>query len=131
MQKRGIMRYVLVVSQANYGHQGAFLAFQFAQCLLAKKHCILQIFFFQAGVMNANGLQSPANDEENLLKHWQDLAQTYHIPLNVCISAGQRRGVVDEESGQSKMCNLAKPFELVGLTAFMQALLQADRVLQF
>lgn len=125
------MRYVLAVSSANYGKQGAFLALQFAECLLEKEHSLSQVFFFQDGVLNANMLQSPANDELSLLQAWQRLAYTYNIPLNVCISAGQRRGVVNEETTQCKTHNLAEPFELAGLGEFMQALLKADRLLQF
>lgn len=43
------MRYVLAVKQPVYGTQGAYLAYQFAQTLLAKGHQIEQIFFFNKG----------------------------------------------------------------------------------
>ena len=54
------MNYVLAVKSPVYGKQGAFLAYQFAQALLEKGHVISQIFFFQDGVSNGNGLVYPA-----------------------------------------------------------------------
>ncbi|MDE3971461.1 DsrE family protein, partial [Glaesserella parasuis] len=41
------MRYVLAVKHGVYGSQGAYLAYQVAQALLAQGHRIEQIFFFQ------------------------------------------------------------------------------------
>ena len=52
-------------------NKGLYLAYQFAQALLEKGHVINQIFFFQDGVSNGNGLVYPANDECNLTQAWQ------------------------------------------------------------
>lgn len=89
------MNYVLAVKSPVYGKQGAFLAYQFAQALLEKGHAISQIFFFQDGVSNGNGLVYPANDEFNLTQAWQAFSAQHHIPLHLCVAASQRRGVVD------------------------------------
>ena len=50
------MQYVLAVKGEVYGSQAAYLAYQFAEQLLASGHEIRQIFFFQNGVSNANML---------------------------------------------------------------------------
>ena len=124
------MNYVLAVRQPVYGSQGAFLAYQLAKELLAQGHRLCQVFFLQAGVSNGNALVYPANDEFNLVKAWQQLAQQHQFPLNLCVAAAQRRGVVDQQSsadGQGH--NLAEAFILAGLGEFSQAVLQADRVL--
>ncbi|MCK3654931.1 tRNA 2-thiouridine(34) synthase TusD [Pasteurellaceae bacterium Macca] len=115
------MDYVLAVKSGIYGHQGAYLAYQTAQALLEAGHQLRQIFFFQEGVSNAQKQVDPASDEFHLLQHWQALAQQHHIPLHLCISAAQRRGVVEE--------NLAEGFTLAGLGEFSQAVLTADRLL--
>lgn len=125
------MDYVLAVKSGNFGSQGAFLAYQFAEALLASGHQITQIFFFQQGVSNANSLVNPASDEVNLLEKWQNLAKLHRLSLHLCISAAQRRGVVDETTSPNTQTNLAEGFVLAGLGEFSQAVLKADRLLTF
>lgn len=117
------MHYVIAIKGSVYGEQSAFLAYQFAEALLAKGHHIDQIFFFQNGVTNANALVDSANDEVNLVEKWQLLAKTHRLSLHLCISAAQRRGIVEQ--------NLADGFTLAGLGEFSQAFLTADRLLTF
>ena len=123
------MNYVLAVKSPVYGKQGAFLAYQFAQALLEKGHAISQIFFFQDGVSNGNGLVYPANNEFNLTQAWQALSAQHHIPLHLCVAASQRRGVVDALTAkETDKTNLAEGFEITGLGEFMAMALKADRV---
>ncbi|AUI66745.1 MULTISPECIES: sulfurtransferase complex subunit TusD [Glaesserella] len=117
------MRYVLAIKQGIYGSQGAYLAYQVAQELLAQGHIIEQIFFFQDGVSNANKWVDPANDEFHLLNAWKNLAQSHRLSLHLCIAAAQRRGIVE--------ANLAEGFTLAGLGEFSQAVFTADRLLTF
>lgn len=123
------MQYVIAVKSPVYGAQGAYLAYQITEALLAAGHQISQIFFFQDGVTNANALINPASDETNLLTHWQTLATEKQIPLHLCIAAAQRRGIVDEQTSITQQSNLATPFILAGLGEFSQAVLKADRLL--
>lgn len=125
------MQYVIAVKSPVYGAQGAYLAYQVAEALLAAGHQISQIFFFQDGVSNANVLLNPASDETNLLTRWQTFAAEKQIPLHLCIAAAQRRGVVDEQTSTTQQSNLAVPFVLAGLGEFSQAVLKADRLLTF
>ena len=123
------MNYVLAVKSPVYGKQGAFLAYQFAQALLEKGHAISQIFFFQEGVSNGNGLVYPANDEFNLTQAWQAFSAQHHIPLHLCVAASQRRGVVDSLTAkETDKTNLAEGFKTAGLGEFMAMALKADRV---
>ncbi|OOF58626.1 sulfurtransferase complex subunit TusD [Rodentibacter myodis] len=124
------MNYVLAVKSPIYGKQSAYLAYQFAEALVEKGHCITQIFFFQEGVSNGNGFVYPANDEVNLQQRWQRLSQTYHIPLHLCVAASQRRGVVDQTTAKCEgEVNLAEGFVIAGLGEFIAATLKADRVI--
>ncbi|MCK3658147.1 tRNA 2-thiouridine(34) synthase TusD [Pasteurellaceae bacterium Pebbles2] len=124
------MRYVLAVRSPIYGAQGAYFAYQFAQALVQKNHQISQIFFFQEGVSNGNACVSPANDEFNLQKAWQQFSQQHQVPLHLCIAASQRRGIVDHSTALSpEHNNLASPFILAGLGEFSRAVLEADRVI--
>lgn len=117
------MKYVLAVKSPVYGAEGAFLAYQFAEAVLAKGHEISQIFFFQDGISNANAFVEPASDEINLPECWQKLAEKHRLSLHLCISAAQRRGVVSQ--------NLASPFVLAGLGEFSKAVLESDRLMTF
>lgn len=125
------MDYVLAIKSPIYGTQGAYLAYQVAEALLAAEHSITQIFFFQDGITNANAFINPASDEINLLEKWQSLAKLHHLPLYLCISAAQRRGVVDYHTSKTQQSNLAQGFSLAGLGQFSQAVLKADRLLTF
>lgn len=125
------MDYVLAIKSPVYGSQGAFLAYQMAEALLQANHRICQVFFFQAGVSNANELVNPASDEVNLVEKWQNLAKLHRLPLHLCIAAAQRRGVVDEQTTATSTINLAEGFTLAGLGEFSQAVLKADRLLTF
>ncbi len=125
------MQYVIAITGDVYGKQSSFLAWQFACALLAKGHQIRQIFFMQNGVSHANKLISPAHDEENLLQRWQTFSETHQVPLHLCIAAAQRRGVVDALTSPCQTENLASPFVLAGLGEFSQAILKADRLIQF
>ena len=78
-----------------------------------KGHAISQIFFFQDGVSNGNGLVYPANDEFNLTQAWQVFSTQHHIPLHLCVAASQRRGVVDVLAAkETDKTNLAEGLRL-------------------
>ncbi len=123
------MRYVIAVKSPIYGKQGHF-SLSICKCINQKGHEISQIFFFQDGVSNGNALVYPANDEVNLQKHWQMFSITYNIPLHLCVSASQRRGVVDNlTTPTTAHYNLAEEFIIAGLGEFIAASLNADRVI--
>ncbi|MCT8665453.1 sulfurtransferase complex subunit TusD [Glaesserella parasuis] len=115
------MRYVLAVKHGVYGSQGAYLAYQVAQALLAQGHRIEQFFCFQDGVGNANHLSVPDIDELDLVEVWKSLVQSHRLSLHLCIAAAQRRGIVEQ--------NLAEGFTLAGLGEFSQEVFTADRLL--
>lgn len=123
------LSYTLVVTGAPYGTQQASSAYQFAQALLERGHCLASIFFYREGVYNANQLTQPANDEFDLVRGWQRLTVRQGTQLNVCVVAAMRRGVVTGASGVQS--NLQPGFILSGLGALAEALLTSDRTVQF
>lgn len=128
------LRFALLVTGAVYGSQTSADAYRFAQAVVAKGHELSCIFFYQAGVSNANNLVLPASDETNLHQAWIELAQQQGIRLEVCVAAALRRGVCDAASAtqaQLSHWNLSEPFYLSGLGQLAQAALTADRVVQF
>ncbi|ATO35024.1 Sulfurtransferase TusD [Dickeya dianthicola] len=129
-----MLRYCLLVTGPAYGTQQASSAFQFAQALLAQAYRLQSVFFYREGVLNANQLTAPASDEFDLVRAWQQLAQTHQVALNVCVAAALRRGVTDApqaEQLQLAGMNLQPGFTLSGLGELSQSVLRCDRVVQF
>lgn len=128
------LTYCLVVTGSHYGTEQASSAYLFANALLEKGHHITQIFFYREGVFNANKGVSPASDEFHLPKAWVTLASQHNIPLQVCVAAALRRGILDEQQAKEQGIehgNMAAEFELSGLGSLAQAMLTCDRVVQF
>lgn len=117
-----------------YGSQSASSAFQFCKEAVENGHHIVGVFFYQHGVLNGNQLVSPTTDETNLPQHWAALAHKYKFPLEVCISAALRRGVVDQSEAQQlalTQFNLTTPFVLSGLGQLAELSAQCDRLVTF
>lgn len=129
-----MLSYCLLVTGPAYGTQQASSALQFAQALLAEGHRLKSVFFYREGVLNANQLTSPANDEFDLVRAWQQLGETHQVALNVCVAAALRRGVTDaQQATQLNLAgaNLQPGFALSGLGELAQSVLICDRVIQF
>ncbi|EMX1083659.1 sulfurtransferase complex subunit TusD [Yersinia enterocolitica] len=128
------VKYCLMVTGPAYGTQQASSAYQFAQALINSGHHLVSVFFYREGVLNANQLTAPANDEFDLVRAWQQLANEHTVTLNVCVAAALRRGVTDQyEAEQLNLAaaNLQPGFTLSGLGALAEAALTCDRMVQF
>lgn len=129
-----MLRYCLLVTGPAYGTQQASSALLFAKALIAEGHQLASVFFYREGVLNANGLTAPANDEFDVVRAWQQLGQTHQVALNVCVAAALRRGVTDSEQAELlklPAANLQPGFSLSGLGELAQSVLTSDRVVQF
>ncbi|OOE56223.1 sulfurtransferase complex subunit TusD [Salinivibrio kushneri] len=128
------LHYVLVVTEPAYGSQMARTAYQFACAAIEAGHQVSKVFFYQDGVLNGAASTVPANDEFDLVGAWQALARDHHVELETCVAAALRRGVIsDQEAAQHGLSQstLAADFSQAGLGALAEALLTADRVMQF
>lgn len=90
MSGANVAKYCLMVTGPAYGTQQASSAYQFAQALISSGHNLVSVFFYREGVLNANQLTAPANDEFDLVRAWQQLALNHSIELNVCVAAALR-----------------------------------------
>lgn len=129
------MNYTILVTGAAYGTQYASSAFLFCQNLVKTKHNLYSIFFYCDGVLNANSMITPAIDEFNLIKAWQELHVRYKVNLYVCYSAALRRGILEDKTkidiNSSKKGNLGFYFELSGLIELANSIKICDRIIQF
>ena len=126
--------FVIIVYQAPFGHASAYHALRFAETVITMGHRIEQVFFYQDGTLHANALIHPPMDEINLQQRWQTLQQQAGFPLHCCVSAAVKRGVVSSEDQQDCALpthNLAAGFTNVGLPALMEAMAQAEQVVEF
>lgn len=128
------MRFAILVTGPAYGTQQASSALQFSQAVIAQGHILESVFFYREGVYNANLLTSPANDEFDIVRAWQQLHQQHGVELHICVAAALRRGVTDAtQANQLGLpCHNMQPgFILSGLGALAQASLSCDRTVQF
>ena len=128
------MRFAILVTGPAYGTQQASSALQFSQAVIAQGHTLESVFFYREGVYNANRLTSPANDEFDIVRAWQQLNEQHGVELHICVAAALRRGVTDAEQAKQLglPCHNMQPgFTLSGLGALAQASLSCDRTVQF
>ena len=128
------MRFAIQVNASPNQSNSGYSAYQFIQAALAQGHDVFRVFFYHEGIYHAFKHNMPPDDEIQLTSHWSDLAQQHTIDLVVCVSAAQRRGLLytDEAQRRGKQDDdLATGFRIGGLGLWVEALLEADRVLVF
>lgn len=128
------MKFNVLVTGGLYSSQAGYSAWRFCRAALAAGHTVSQVFFYQDGVSQGSRLAIPLADEFDAVDAWQTLAGEYPVDLMVCVSAGERRGIIGEEQAQEHAiisANLHPRFRIAGLGALHDASLQADRTVTF
>lgn len=109
-------------------------ALRFAEAVLAGGHDIVRLFFYQDGVHSASSNIVTAQDELDVAGEWSRFIAAHQLDGVVCIAAGLRRGVLDEQEARRyarAAANLAAGWELSGLGQLHEAAQQADRLICF
>lgn len=128
------MKYAIQINASPNQSNGGETAYQFIKAALEGGHDIVRVFFYKEGIYHAFQYITPPDDEINPVKRWSDLAEKYQVDLVVCISAAQRRGLLEpiEAKRQGKTeCDVAEGFRVAGLGLWVEAMLSADRFLEF
>ena len=128
------MIFSICVLSAPHLNQGNQTALNTAKAVLARGHQINRVFFYLDGVHTGSTLLTGHQDDENLQQQWVDLSNQGDFELIVCVAAALRRGVVNEGEAQQNAlptANLHPSFEISGLGQWVEANMQADRVLTF
>lgn len=94
-------------------------ALAFAKAAIASGHTIACVFFYRESVNHAE-LPTPAENED-LITQWEEFSQQNHVPLVVCHTVAERKG----------MKKFHPSFEASGLTTLATAMATSDRTLQF
>lgn len=128
-------KFCILLTSPSIDSEGAFSALRFIEAALHAGHQISGVFFYQAGVDLANRFQTVLSDERDLYARWTQIATSYQIPLQVCVTAANRRGVISQIDAQEERTdgqfNLESPFESVGIGELVTMLNQSDRSIQF
>jgi tRNA 2-thiouridine synthesizing protein D len=128
------MKFAIQVNASPYQAQAGESAYQFIKAALAMGHAIVRVFFYYDGVYHGFGGCRPPQDEPQPLQRWAELADDHGVDLVLCISAAQRRGLLTTtEAGAAGIAPgpVAPGFRIAGLGLWVEACLQADRVLVF
>jgi len=128
------MRYAIQINTSPYQSNIGYSAYQFIKATLAQGHEVFRVFFYHEGIYHAFKHNTPPDDELQLTRLWGELAQQHALDLLVCISAAQRRGLLyaDEAERRGKQDDdLETGFRIGGLGQWIEALVEADRVIVF
>ena len=90
---------------------------------------IVGVFFYQDGVLNAAKNLSIPSDEYQTLAQWQTLNREYAVPLYLCITAAEKRGMSDGLD-QEDVSSIDPTFTVSGLGELVELTSKAERVVQ-
>ena len=128
------MKFGILVNEGPYQHQASDSAYNFTKAALEKGHEIFRVFFYNDGVYNGTCLGVPPQDDRNITKLWQELAEQHELDLVVCVAAAQRRGILDADEAKrhgKDADNIAPKFRISGLGQVIEAGIQSDRLVVF
>lgn len=121
------MKFGLLVQGSPIHSTSCHSALQFARSAVRRGHEVVRVFFYKDAVLLANEHLDVVNREFNLKQGWQEFAESNAIPLTACISAAQRRGIVDEPEARV----LAGGFEIGGLGVLIELIEESERLVTF
>jgi len=104
-------------------------AINLVKTAVEKGVAIVGVFFYQDGVLNAAKHLSIPTDEYQTLQHWQQLNREFDVPLYLCVTAAEKRGLTDE-LGKNENSNIDQAFTVSGLGELVELTCKAERVVQ-
>ncbi len=128
------MKFAIQVNSAPWQNEGCETAYQFIRAALGQGHEIIRVFFYYEGAYLGLRWMTPPEDEKPSIRRWSALAAEHGVDLVICISAVQRRGLLDKAEAirlGKQDADLADGFRIAGLGLWVEACLQADRFLSF
>ncbi|NND82855.1 MAG: sulfurtransferase complex subunit TusD [Gammaproteobacteria bacterium] len=128
------MKINILINGGLYSSQSAYSAWQFAHAAISAGHEITQVFFHQDAAGHGNRLATVMSDEFDAVEMWSRLSVKHAVPLVLCVSAAERRGVMSQEQAAEwgrEGDNLHSSFAVQGLGALLEATLAADRMVTF
>lgn len=101
-------------------------AIELTKAIVKSEHELIGVFFYQDGVLNASTTLSIPSDEYQSHHEWKMLNEKKGLPLHLCITAAEKRGLTDADSS----LNIDKAFTISGLGELVELTNLCDRVIQ-
>jgi tRNA 2-thiouridine synthesizing protein D len=120
-----VNKLAVIITTPPYSNLSA-TALDYIETALKSSVELVGVFFYQEGVLHANTNVQIASDEFQADSHWQRLHQKYKLPLHLCITAAEKRGISDEQTK-----NINQIFTVSGLGELVELSTMADRMVQF
>ena len=117
----------VVITTPPYSHL-TITALTYVEAALVAGINVIGVFFYQDGVMHDNEGIRIASDEYKAIAHWQRLQQQYQLPLHICITAAEKRGIACDAIDNDKINNA---FTVSGLGELVELTTKASRLVQF
>ena len=118
-----VNKLAVVVTTPPYSNL-TITAIDYVEAALASGVEVIGVFFYQDGVIHANKNVTVVSDEYQAIQHWTRLHQQYQLPLHLCITAAEKRGIQCEE-GTDEI------FIISGLGELVELSTKATRLVQF
>ncbi|MFQ3249765.1 MAG: tRNA 2-thiouridine synthesizing protein D [Glaciecola sp.] len=117
-------KFLIFITGSPFDSLNGQTALSFCESAVSMGHCIEQIFFYQQGVQHANIDIQAASGELGIMKKWVSFSEQTKTPLNICVTAAIKRGVIAMEEAQELELNsnLHASFNSVGMADYFAAL---------
>jgi len=106
-------------------------AIDYVEAALSLGVDVIGIFFYQDGAIHANKSVSIASDDYQAIQHWTRLHKEYQLPLHVCITAAEKRGIPCDDVPNEETENTNEVFTISGLGELVELSSRASRLVQF
>lgn len=126
--------FALMVLGAPVSSQSPQTALAFARAAVTNGHRVLRVFFFHDGVHCGSDLAIAGAEQSPLATQWSEFAAQENIDLVVCVASALKRGIIDADESRrynKPNGNLTPGFNLSGLGQWIDACINADRVVTF
>ncbi len=117
-------KFLIFVTRSPFESLNGQTALSFCEAAIKLGHEVSQVFFYQQGVQQANDFIQPAAGEQSQLAKWVIFSEQTRTPLNICVTAAIKRGVVSTEEAMSngKFENIHPVFKAVGMSEYFAAM---------
>lgn len=116
-------QFILVLHNPPWSHQSVVTACDFARAAHSRGDEIKAIFLYQDAVLNGLSNLDIPSDELDGQQQLITLQQECAIPLLMCVTAAEKRGL--------DASKIRDEFTLSGLAEFAELTVNADKVIQF
>jgi tRNA 2-thiouridine synthesizing protein D len=117
-------RFLIFVTGSPFDTLNGHTALSFCEAATSLGHRVDQVFFYQQGVQQGNTDVQSGAGEKRLLEQWIAFSEQTKTPLNICVTASIKRGLISEEDAKELHLNsnLHKAFNAVGMAEYFAAL---------